>query len=43
MHIFNYSYEAGDDGYGNTIQPTAVIPLSAFKGSFDNMVIPKKG
>ncbi len=43
VHIFNYSYEAGDDGYGNTIQPDAVIPLSTFKGSFDNMVIPKKG
>ena len=43
VHIFNYSYEAGDDGYGNTIQPAAVIPLSTFKGSFDNMIIPKKG
>lgn len=43
VHIFNYNYEAGDDGYGSTIQPAAVIPLSTFKGSFDNMVLPKKG
>ena len=42
VHIFNYNYEADDEQYGTSIPPVATITLSTFRGSFDNLKIPKR-
>lgn len=42
VYIFDYMPDTDYRLYGTKIRPAAVIPLSTFKGSFDNMVVPTK-